>query len=119
MPVPLFREIVRKFLDVVETNIKVRTETASWINRYLTNNEERQFILFCTIMCEVGYGISKPELKSLIDEYVNADAILPEMEESSSKNKHFGQQECLISSAKNKDYTLGYGWPSLHGKHRV
>jgi hypothetical protein len=85
MPVPQFREIVRKYLDVVETNMKVRTETASVSNRYLTNNEERQFILFSTIMCEVGYGISKPELKTLIDEYVNADAILQEMEESSSK----------------------------------
>ena len=85
MPVPQFREVVINYLDVIETNMKVRTETASVSNRHLTNNEERQFILFSTIMCEVGYGISKPELKTLIDEYVNADAILQEMEESSMK----------------------------------
>jgi hypothetical protein len=36
-------------------------------------------------MCKAGYGILKPELKSLIDEYVNSDAILLEMEESSDK----------------------------------
>jgi hypothetical protein len=36
-------------------------------------------------MCEVGFGISKHSLKTLIDEYVNADAILQEMEESSTQ----------------------------------
>jgi hypothetical protein len=84
MPVSQFREIVSKLLDVVESNMKDRIKTARVSNRYCTNNEERQLILFCTIMCEVGYGISKPELKSLIDKYVNADAILQDMEESSS-----------------------------------
>lgn len=85
MPVTQFREIASKYLDVVDTNMKVRTAPASLSNRYLTDNEERQFILFSTIMCEVGYGISKPELKSLIDEYVDSDAILQEMEETSNK----------------------------------
>jgi hypothetical protein len=83
--VELFRVHVSAYLEVVTTNSKTRTGAASVSNRYLTDNEEKQFILFCTIMCEVGYGISKPELKSLIDDYVNSDAILQEMEESSNK----------------------------------
>jgi hypothetical protein len=85
MPVAQFRSAATTYLENVETNLKVRTGSASVSNRYLTDNEERQFILFCTIMCEVGYGISKPELKILIDDYVDADAILQEMEESSTK----------------------------------
>ena len=85
MPVTQFRSAATTYLETVKTNLKVRTESVSVSNRYLTDNEERQFILFCTIMCEVGYGISKPELKILIDDYVDANAILQEMEESSTQ----------------------------------
>jgi hypothetical protein len=85
MPVSHFRESAETYLQGVENNMKSRTGSANVSNRYLTDNEERQFILFCTIMCEVGYGISKPELKTLIDDYVDSDAILQEMEESSNK----------------------------------
>jgi hypothetical protein len=86
IPVALFKVHVSTYLGVVATNSKERTTTASVSNRYLTDNEEKQFILFCTITCEVGCGISKPELKWLINDYVDSDAaILQEMEESSSK----------------------------------
>jgi hypothetical protein len=85
MPVALFRVHVSTYLEVIERKTKARTATASAGHRHLTDNEEKQFILFCTIMCEVGYGISKPELKTLIDDYVNSDAILQEMEDSSDK----------------------------------
>jgi hypothetical protein len=85
VPVALFRLHVSTYLEVVTTKSKARTSSASVSNRYLTDNEEKQFILFCTIMCEVGYGISKPELKSLIDDYVDSDSILQEMEASSNK----------------------------------
>jgi hypothetical protein len=33
MPVPLLREIVRKFLDVIETYSKVRTEETASVNK--------------------------------------------------------------------------------------
>jgi hypothetical protein len=85
MPVSQSWFTATKYLENVKTNMKVRTGSASVSNRYLTDNKERQFILFSTIMCEVGYGISKSELKLLIDDYVDADAILQEMEESSNK----------------------------------
>jgi hypothetical protein len=85
VPVDAFRVHVSTHLEVVSANSKSRTTAASVSCRYLTDNEEKQFILFSTIMCEVGFGISKPELKSLISDYVDSDAILQEMEESSNK----------------------------------
>jgi hypothetical protein len=44
MPVTQFREFISNYLDIVETNMKVRTEPVSLSNRYLTDNEERQFL---------------------------------------------------------------------------
>jgi hypothetical protein len=48
-----------------------RTKKASWTNRYLTHDEELAFVQIMRIIGNMGYGITRQEALSMIDDHIH------------------------------------------------
>ena len=87
--------------DIVKEKTKTRTVEASKSCCYLMDNEEKSFITVCTLLCELGYGISKPELMRIINDYIHEDSCIQEVEHATKKLvsgmlKHNPHLACFI-----------------------
>jgi hypothetical protein len=72
-PIEVARAAAAKYTRGLAIGKKKRTAKASALNRYLTEQEELSLVQIIRLLASIGHGVTKPDVMSLIDEYVNLE----------------------------------------------
>jgi hypothetical protein len=72
-PIEVARAAAAAYARVLAISKKKRTVKAAALNRYLTEQEELSLVQLIRLMASMGHGVTKPDVLSLIDEYVNLE----------------------------------------------
>ncbi len=74
-PIEVARAAAAAYARVLAIGKKKRTVKAATLNRYLTAEEEELSLvqLICLTMASMGHSVTKPDVLSLIDKYVNLE----------------------------------------------
>ena len=80
-----FNAAATSVLSSIEESTKSRSKTACILNQFLSDLEEKAIVTVCTVLCELGLGVSRPELHEMINDYLHDKCCIQEWESTGQK----------------------------------